>query len=331
MSFKLLGVGSPLIDFSLDVTDSFLAGKVPGGKGGTRNITAEEKNALLAGFTGRISRTPGGSAANTVRIFAALSGQAAFFGKTGDDDDGRFFRDSLTAAGVDDRWLVSDRDHATGFCVSLITPDAERTMLSGLGASVKISDSDIGRTDFSGFSTVLVEGYLCGEKWMDELLAKARAAGCRIALDLNNFELVAKIRPRFRQLLESGIDLLFANGQELAALYPDASGEAERHRLISRQVPLAVIKYGKDGSIVLHGNDLLRIDAEKNICVRDTTGAGDFYAAGFLYGLSRGADLRKCGRLGSVCAAAIIRITGAVLDKEELDKLYNIIKREVEL
>ncbi|MBO5668252.1 MAG: adenosine kinase [Lentisphaeria bacterium] len=330
MSFKLLGVGSPLVDYSVDVSENFIAEKVSGGKGGTRNISAEEKDSILAGFTGRITRTPGGSAANTVRIFSALSGQASLFGKTGNDDDGKFFRTSLISAGAGTDLLICDDSADTGFCLSLITPDAERTMLSGLGASLNISAAEAAAVDFSSFGLMLVEGYLCQETWMDILWAKARQAGCRIALDLNNFELVTKIRPRFHQLLGSKADLLFANIQELAALYPQMT-EPELFDSISRQVPLAVIKLGKNGSVILHNGRQLLIGAEKNLTVRDTTGAGDYYAAGFLYGLSRGAELETCGRLGSLCAAAVITRTGTALNENELNELYHIINREVEL
>ena len=328
MSFKLLGVGSPLVDYSLTVSDEFLEHHVPGGKGCTRNITDSEKEAILRAARKVFCRTPGGSAANTIRIFAALGGHAALFGKSGDDDDGEFFRDALKKCGADTAAVIPDGNFSTGYCLSLITPDAERTMLSNLGASVQVEIGDLEYIDIRSFDFILMEGYLSGEKWFDRLIGDARRNGCRIALDLNNYELVAKYRDRFLKTLDSGIDLLFANSQEISQLFPDKK-TTEIIALLQKRIPVTVLKLGRDGALIITGKEVISIDAEKNIEVKDTTGAGDFFAAGFLYGLSKNAPMEICGRAGTLCAAAIISELGTSLTEEKANKLKNIIQKEV--
>lgn len=329
MSFKLLGVGSPLVDYSLAVPEKFIDTHVPGGKGGTRNISAAQKDELIAALNDRqIIRTPGGSAANTIRAFSRLGGSGTHFGKIGRDDDGDFFRQALLQTGSDVSLLPVSETIATGFCLSLITPDAERTMLSNLGASLDVRKSDLADINFNSFGWLLLEGYLICEPWIDDLLEYARNAGCKIAVDLNNFELVKRELKRFRKITDSGIDLLFANLQEASALFPDTPEQMLPEKL--KQFPMrSVLKLGQHGSMIIDPDKIYRIDAVKNLDIRDTTGAGDFYAAGFFYGLSKDLPPEICGRLGAICAAEVIRITGTMCRDEDFEKLYNIINNEV--
>jgi sugar/nucleoside kinase (ribokinase family) len=329
MSFKLLGTGSPLVDYSLSVTDDFIDTHVPGGKGGTRNISASRKDHLIAAAGGvDCIRTPGGSAANTIRAFARLGGQGALFGKIGNDADGEFFRTALRDSGADISMLPVSETFSTGFCLSLITPDAERTMLSDLGASLDVNADDLKKNDLRTFTWLLAEGYLICEPWIDGLFAAARNAGCKIALDLNNFELVKSKRSCFQEIIDSGIDLLFANQQEVSALFPEIPSERLPEKL-QQILPLTVVKSGKDGSMIISRKEILSIPAVENIEVKDTTGAGDFYAAGFFYGLSRELPLAVCGKIGSLCAAEVIKLTGTMYRDEDFKKLYNIITKEV--
>lgn len=326
MSFKLLGAGSPLVDYSLEISDAVLENIVPDGKGCTRNISHQEKDQVLCRGE-NICRSPGGSAANTIRAFSRLGGTAALFGKAGYDDDGKFFREQLTASGADDSLLLETDFNGTGYCLSLITPDAERTMLSNLGASLDIAVEDVKKINFSDFSFLLMEGYLCCESWSIPLLQKAKNAGIPVALDLNNFELVRRKRELFNFLVNNYTDLLFANEEEIKALLDVADIDGIENKL---HLPQAVIKLGREGALlVTQPGKVIKVPPVPVEKLKDTTGAGDFYAAGFFFGMSRNLSGEKCCRLGALCASAIISVTGTELNDEQWNLLKNNINNEV--
>ena len=323
MGFKLLGVGSPLVDYSLEISDAELKKIVPDGKGCTRRLSRQERS-LIFGSGKNLIFTPGGSAANTVRALARLGGQSALFGKIGDDADGEFFCQQLRIAGADDSLIAVSEKIATGCCLSLITPDAERTMLSDLGASLDISENDLQKIPFGEFSCLLLEGYLSCEKWSVPLLKMAKASALPAALDLNNYELVKNNREYFLSLTNSYIDILFANEQEISALL----GTDDPYMIMDQvNSAMVVLKRGKNGSVLILKKDrkIIEIESIKTGRVKDTTGAGDFYAAGFFYGMSRNWQLADCCRAGSACASAIISRTGTLLSEEEWDQLHKFV------
>lgn len=326
MSFRLLGIGSPLVDYSLAVTDEMLKNVVPGGKGCTRNISRQERDALT-GHGKNICRTPGGSAANTVRALSYLGGSAALFGKTGNDEDGDFFRSALRASNADDSLLLTTDQNETGYCLSLITPDAERTMLSNLGASLDITVDEL-NIPFCSFDYLLMEGYLACEKWSIPLLQKAKAVGLPIALDLNNFELVRRKREHFQYIVSNYADLLFANEEEIKALLDIENLDGIEHKL---NLPQAVIKLGKNGSLLIQDpfEKVIHIPPAPAENLKDTTGAGDFYAAGYFFGKSMGSSLTKCCKIGALCASAIISCTGTELNESQWNNLKIKIEKEV--
>ncbi len=328
MAFQLLGVGSPLVDYSLSVSEKFLSAHSPCSKGATAHISQAEKDTLLNCFDGTCLRTPGGSAANTLRTFTALGGSGALFGKAGNDDDGRFFCDALYSAGTENSLIFRDKSSPTGYCLTLVTPDGERTMLSDLGASLNINTEEVKKIDFSNYSFVLLEGYLIREKWIPELVDSARRAGCRIALDLNNFEMVNRYRESFLQIINSGIFLLLANDAEMQSLFP-GKNRNEIIGSLQQKVPLALFKLGQEGALIVEKTAVTAIPAIKT-AVKDTTGAGDFFAAGFFYGLSRKMAYPLCGRLGTLCAGAIIAEKGTLLSDENFNLLKYNINKEVQ-
>ena len=326
MSFKLLGAGSPLVDYSLKISDAALENIVPDGKGCTRNISHQEKDQVLCRGE-NICRSPGGSAANTIRAFSRLGGTAALFGKAGYDDDGKYFRKQLTISGADDSLLLETDSNGTGYCLSLITPDAERTMLSNLGASLDIAVEDIEKIRFSNFSFLLMEGYLACESWSIPLLQKAKKSGTPVALDLNNFELVRKKRDHFNFLIDNYVDLLFANEEEIKTLLDVADIDGIENKL---HLPQAVIKLGREGALlVTQPGKVIKVPPVPVEKLKDTTGAGDFYAAGFFFGMSRNLSGEKCCRLGALCASAIISVTGTELNDNEWNLLKNNVNNEV--
>lgn len=324
MAFHLLGTGSPLVDYSLAVTEEFLQKYSPCAKGATVHISNAEKNIITDACNGSFLRTPGGSAANTLRTFTALGGKGAHFGKTGNDADGDFFCRAMRQTGCDDSLLLKDEIFSTGYCLSLVTPDGERTMLSDLGASLKVTADDVKKIDFSRYDFLLLEGYLIREKWLTVMLTAARAGSCKIALDLNNFAMVEQYREIFTEIINSGIDLLFANEAEMQALFPGKERQ-EIVKLLPEKVPMAIFKLGKDGALIVKKDSVTAIPAIPTV-VKDTTGAGDFFAAGFFYGLSLGLPHHLCGQIGTLCASAIIAGSGTVLSKENWNSLKNKIR-----
>jgi sugar/nucleoside kinase (ribokinase family) len=328
-NFRLLGAGSPLVDYSLEVSEELLQKTVPGGKGCTRNISLPEKQKILS-LSPSVLRSPGGSAANTVRIFSALGGSADLFGKLGDDGDAGYFIDRLTAAGAEGKLLVKDGRFHTGYCLSMITPDSERTMLSDLGASAELDTADLDIIDFRNFGCIILEGYMIRQVWLDEFIRRAKEAGCKIALDLNNFELVNDFHGEFLKVLAKGIDLLFANEQEAQQLCRSEK-RSEIIAFLQKNVSTAVIKLGKNGAVFVDQDNIINTPALANCRVVDTTGAGDYYAAGFLFGMNCGCPPAKCAALGAICAGAIIGKTGVLLNESELQQLKYNINKEVHL
>ena len=325
MSCFLLGIGSPLVDYSVPVDDEFLLREVSGAKGGTLNISDEVRDELLSKSGIVPTKSAGGAAANTVMALAELGVSAAHFGKIGNDENGSFFRRELLSSGAFDRWIFTDDNVSSGYCLTLITPDAERTMRSNLGASLNVSGEDLQKCDFSGCRWIIAEGYFINEPWLAELLIRSRQSGCRIALDLSSFELAEKCRDKFFELITSAVDLLFANEEEFAALCGkdgDTIGQ-----LLSFPCENVVVKLGANGAIVREKDCLCTIEAAKVEKAVDTTAAGDYFAAGFFWGLAHGLPPEKCGCAGALTAAEIVKVSGTKLNKKSWMELKNILEK----
>ena len=316
MSFGVIGAGSPLVDYTAAVSDVFLQEFIPGGKGGTVHIPEAERNRIFSALKGRFLRTPGGAAANTISALGKLGVRSAFFGKLGDDEDGRFFRDELVRCGVSSSELLSVPGGRTGYCLSLVTPDAERTMRSNLGVSTDISPEEIAGCDFSTFNWLLSEGYMLQIPGFSRIFSRARAAGCRTALDLSSIEIARAGGDELKRLLRENIDLVLCNNDEAAALTGETSPQ-KNVLLLAELSPVAVLKLGREGSIIATSDgEITIVPAVTGRASVDTTAAGDHYAAGFFYGLSENAPLEKCGYYGAVLGAAIASVAGSRMPEE---------------
>ena len=320
MALRLLGVGSPLIDRSARVTDEFVSVRAGGGKGGTRHLNAAERSALLAELPEPVLTVPGGAAANTVMAAAELGLETALLGKLGADADGARFRAGLSASGAADRELITAPRGDTGCCIALITPDAERTMRSHLGVSYELTAAEAARCDFSRYDWVLMEGYFAESEMFEPTMRLARAAGCHVAMDVCSYEQAARRRELFHRLLRTYADLIFANADEAAALTGLTAPEAMARQLAGGR-RTAVVKLGAAGSLIAVADRLYRIPAAPVEQAVDTTAAGDYYAAGFFYGLSRKLPWEKCGYAGSLTAAAVVRCAGTKLSPAALTAL----------
>ena len=311
--FELAGVGSPIVDLTAQVPESFLA-HVSGEKGGMVLVDDAEMARILSKLAAPPSLSSGGSAANTAFNAARLGLRTTFVGKLGNDALARAYVERFTAAGVD----ASRFKHGTvanARCLAMVTPDAQRTMRTNLGAAMTLSPGEISAADFKGVRHAHIEGYLVfNEALCDAVLAAARTAGCTISLDLSSFEVVnAKRDWMFRQF-GRGIDVVFANEDEIRALYPDnkAGFESLARELATHDV-VAAVKMGRDGAWIGKGDDIHRIAPVHIHDVIDTNGAGDAWAAGFLFGFIRGRPLGECGAMASVMGAETVRHLGPLI------------------
>ncbi len=310
---ELIGVGSPLVDLVVPVEDDFLARHVSGAKGGMEMVEAAAITALVGKLTSAPQQSPGGSAANTTVGCAHLGVRAAFIGACGADAYGEFYRSALRAQNCEPR-LVEQPALPTGQVLSMVTPDTERTMRTCLGAAATLAPEHVSPAQFAGARVVVLEGYtLFNHALARAVVESAKQAGARIALDLASFEVVNANRAMISDLLDGGIDILFANRDEATAW--NAAGPEAALEELARLVEVVAVKLGKDGALIASGTARVRVAAESVQAV-DTTGAGDSWAAGFLAGYLRGLPLAQCGRLGSLSGAAVVQVMGAQLPRQ---------------
>lgn len=321
--YQLIGVGSPIVDTLAQVSETFVAG-IDGSKGGMELVDSAQMGVLLAGLEreGIASvQVPGGSAGNTVVAAATLGLKSSFVGKLGDDAGADVYRAAFAAQGIDvSRFKQAALPNAR--CLSLVTPDGERTMRTDLGAAMTLAPEEISVADFADAAHVHIEGYLLFNRALAlAVLKAAKAAGCTVSLDLASFEVVGAAGDILADLLQESVDIVFANEDEARA-FTDLTNEYEQ--MVERLAGLckiAVVKLGKDGSLIRSGGVTHRIAPQYVEHALDTTGAGDIWAAGFLYGYLNGKDLVTCGNYGSRLGAEIVQVLGAALPAERWQAL----------
>lgn len=320
-TFELLGIGNPIMDLLAHVDDAFLRAHVAGDKGGMVLVDDHDIGALVARIATQLAVTPGGSAANAVLGATKLGLRTTFLGKIGGDVTAADYHRNFTAAGGDGsrfkRAMLPN-----GRCLSLVTPDGQRTMRTHLGAAMTLSPDEIIPADFAGVKHAHIEGYLLFNPALAEkVAATARAAGCTISLELSSFEVVNVARDWILAQLKQGVDIVFANEDEARALFRhDAAYEAYARELAGYG-GIACVKIGKDGAWVARGEELHRIAPVKVARVTDTTGAGDAWAGGFLYGHLRGYSLPAAGALGSALGAECVQHLGPAIPEMHWPRL----------
>jgi sugar/nucleoside kinase (ribokinase family) len=281
-------------------------------KGTMTLVEADQADQIYAAL-GPATEISGGSAANTAAGIADLGGLVAFVGKVRDDQLGQVFTHDIRSAGVEFATPPATQGPATGRCLIMVTPDAERTMSTFLGAGDFVEPSDVDEELLSRAQVVYVEGYLCGLPSTDGTLTKAaaitHATGGRFALSLSDPFWVELHGDALSALLDE-VDILFGNEAEAIGITGAADLNAAVSRLTSR-CPLVVVTRGSAGSIVATEGDVVAVPASAPSALIDTTGAGDLYAAGFLYGLTHGLDPAASARLGGLAAAEVISHLGA--------------------
>lgn len=309
--FDLIGVGNPIMDVLAHVDDAFLHQHVAGEKGGMVLVDDDDIAHLTRLIGTQLAMQPGGAAANTTLGATRLGLKTTFLGKIGGDITAEHYLQNFTAAGGDG----SRFKRATlpnGRCLSMVTPDGQRTMRTHLGAAMTLHPDEITVADFKGCRHAHIEGYLMFNPALAEKVMKtARAAGCTLSLDLASFEVVNVAREWLFEQLRAGVDIVFANEDEARALFQREDEFDHYARDLAKFGGIAAVKMGKDGAWVAHGADLHRVFPVSVDRVIDTTGAGDSWAAGFLYGYLRGRTLAVAGAIGSMMGAETVQHLGA--------------------
>jgi sugar/nucleoside kinase (ribokinase family) len=323
---KVIGVGNPVVDFLAHVGDEFIA-SVAGEKGGMVLVDTPTMDELMANLPVETVRAPGGSAGNTILGLAELGHPAAMLGKIGNCEIGNYYRDGLVARGGDgSRFKVGTT--ANGRCLSLVTPDSERTMRTDLGAAMTLLPEEISVEDFHGYDHAHIEGYiLFNRDLMYKVLDSAKAAGCTISLDLASFEVVNATKDIMSDIIEKYVDFIFSNEEEAAAFTDLGEDYLGMVKHLAQLAEVAVVKLGKEGSLIAQGSEVVSVapfPVEKAV---DTTGAGDLWASGFLYGWLNGRDLMRSGTYGSLLGAEAVQVMGASIPESH----WQAIRQKVSL
>ena len=311
-SIDVVGIGNAIVDVIAHAEDSFLAGE--GLVKGTMTLIDADRADALYRMMGPGIEASGGSAGNTMAGIASLDGTGAYIGKVRDDFLGQVYRHDITAAGVRFETLAATAGPATARCLILVTPDGQRTMNTYLGACVELGPADIDPDVITAARITYLEGYLFDPPLAQEAFRKAAAiahsAGRQVALSLSDPFCVSRHRAAFRDLVDGHVDILFANEAEICSLYEtDDFGAAAA--AVRTHVAIAALTRSAAGSVILVEGVEHPVAAAPVARVVDTTGAGDLYASGFLFGLTRTLPLPACGEIGSLCAAEIISHFGA--------------------
>lgn len=308
----VLGIGNAIVDV-LSPTDDATLERHALPKGAMTLIDADRAESLY-GLMGPGVEVSGGSCANTMAGVASLGGRAAYIGRVRDDELGRIFTHDIRATGVDYATPPAADGPGTARCLIMVTPDAQRTMSTYLGASVELGPEDIDADLVAGADVTYLEGYLWDPPRAKEAfriaMAAAHGAGRRVSFTLSDPFCVERHRDEFRALVDGEVDVLFANQVEIEALYEVADLDAAVAAVRGR-CEIAVITRSEHGSLVVTGDEVHEVPAASVARVVDTTGAGDLFAAGFLFGLTRGRPLAECARIGAVAAAEVISHYGA--------------------
>ena len=310
--FDILGIGNAIVDVLSRTDDDFLVAE--GLHKGSMNLIDADRAEYLYARMGPAIEASGGSAGNTIFGIASLGGHPAYFGKVADDQLGQIFTHDMRALGAHFESAPLVGGAPTARSMILISPDGERTMNTFLGACVELDEGDIDEAVVANSGITYMEGYLWDKESAKNAFRKAarvaHEAGREVSITLSDSFCVDRFRPEFLDLIQSGqVDIVFANEPEIKSLYQTAD-RATALNALRKDAKLAAITLGDEGSVVVSGDKTIYVEACTIRELVDTTGAGDLYASGFLFGLSKEMSLERCARLGNFCAAEVIQHIG---------------------
>ncbi len=315
---SILGIGNALIDVLINITDDTVLQKF-GLQKGSMTLVDATLSAEIKKETKITNRTiqSGGSAANTVHGIAKLGGKCGYIGKVSDDEYGNFYVEDFKKNRINTHFFYSNT--GTGHATGLISPDSERTFGTYLGAAMELTAEEMTPQIFCNYGILHIEGYLVQNHALIEAAMKtAKENGLLVSIDMASFNIVEANLDFLHRIIHEYVDIVFANEEEALSLTGKNAEEALA--VIADMCSIAVVKLGAQGSFIKTGDRIIRIEAIPAKCI-DTTGAGDIYAAGFLYALSENLNLKVAGKIGSLLAAKVVEVIGAKIPEEIWEKL----------
>lgn len=323
---KVIGIGNALTDMLVNLRSDQVLEKFDLPRGSMSLVNAEQQKEISKSVSGLpYTLSLGGSADNTIRAMARLGCKVGFIGKVGRDSTGDFFESALDNLGIQP-FILRGKERS-GKCVSLVSPDGERTLVTHLGAAVEMKAEDLTPEIFDGYDCLYVEGYLVQDhNLIRGAIRMAKELGLKVAIDLASFNVVEENVDFLREVISEYVDIVFANEDEARAF----SGEEEpvnALQYISTMCDLVIVKIGMRGALIKQGSEVSHVGIMAAAKRVDTTGAGDFYAAGFLAGMCEGLSLRQCGTIGAITAGKVIEIVGTTPTEEAWDDVARLVKR----
>ena len=323
---KVIGIGNALTDMLVNLRSDEVLEKFDLPRGSMSLVNSEQQKEISKSVSGLpYTLSLGGSADNTIRAMARLGCKVGFIGKVGRDSTGDFFESALENLGIQP--FILRGEERSGKCVSLVSPDGERTLVTHLGAAVEMKAEDLTPEIFDGYDCLYVEGYLVQDhNLIRGAIRMAKELGLKVAIDLASFNVVEENLDFLREVISEYVDIVFANEDEARAF----SGEEEpvnALQYISTMCDLVIVKIGMRGALIKQGSEVSHVGIMAAAKRVDTTGAGDFYAAGFLAGMCEGLSLRQCGTIGAITAGKVIEIVGTTPTEEAWDDVARLVKR----
>ncbi|MDR2858898.1 MAG: adenosine kinase [Mediterranea sp.] len=316
---KIIGIGNALIDILVPLEDDTILREMNLPQGSMQLIDDTVRKQINERVSGMNAHPAvGGAAGNTIAGLARLGAVTGFIGKIGKDEYGTFYCENLRENRIEDKLLTSDLP--SGVATTFILPNGERTFGTYLGAASALKAEDLSLDMFKGYTYLFIEGYLVQDHDMIlRAIELAKEVGLQICLDMASYNIVENDRDFFSLLIKKYVDIVFANEDEAKAFTGKKPKEALE--IMSKMCSIAVVKVGANGSYIRKGTEEIKLEALPVAKVVDTTGAGDYFAAGFLYGLTCGYSLEKCGKVGSILSGNVIQVIGTTLPKSKWDEI----------
>ena len=320
MSIRILGIGNALVDIMTKLESDELLNEINFPKGSMQLVNTEEV-AKISSLTEGLEKqkVSGGSAANTIFSLSKLGLETAFIGSIGEDETGDFFKSDMINAKV--KPVLLKGTQPSGRAIAMVSPDSERTFATYLGASIELSGEKLTTEYFKGYDYFHIEGYLVqNHELIETALKYAKDAGCKVSIDMASFNVVEDNLEFLQNAVTKYVDIVFANEEEAKSFTGKEPEEALND--IAEMCDIAVVKIGSKGSLVKKDGDVTRIGITPVKAV-DTTGAGDSYAAGFLFGLAGNYNMEKCGNIASLVSRHVISQVGARLEDDKWEEIMS--------
>ena len=323
---RVIGIGNALTDMLVNLQSDSVLSQFHLAKGSMSLVDTALQTEISKSVAGLpYSLSLGGSAGNTIRAMARLGCSVGMIGKVGQDTTGDFYIKALENLSVEP--VVFRGEEKSGKCVSLISPDGERTLVTFLGAALELEAEEINPAIFEGYDCLYVEGYLVqNHELIERAAATAKKCGLEVAIDLASFNVVAENLEFLRRLVREYVDIVFANEDE-AKTFTCEANPVNALQAISEMCDLAVVKIGTKGALIKHRGEVIHVGIMAAAKRVDTTGAGDFYAAGFMAGMCQGLTLRQCGTIGAITAGKVIEVVGTTFGEEAWSEIFRLVEK----